>query len=431
MSKYASRYTSWCVMLSILGIIACVCSLGSLERGTLLGVGLLAVALSLSHVIPLEMFGLDTLSLAPGIELAASLILGVPAAIAAAIGYAMGVLVRTRRKEHRAQLIVHLAAVAPGIVAAACTGWYVRSIGFMAQPVVHIPSLVTAALIYFTVRALLGCVSDSLRYNISAARQALRFPIRMLGWVMLQLGVCAITYWVYSILGISIGLFVGHVVFALLVMYAARLYFGMRSTYWSTVLALIPAIESEVMYAEAHSMRVATYSVAIARKLLLGQHKMFGVFLGALFHDVGMAGVDERIFNKPGRLTDEEYCEMQKHVEIGAKVISKVPFLAPALPAVMYHHERWDGSGYPKALAARKIPLEARVVGVADVFDALRSPRPYRQALSIEEALNEIKQLAGKEFDPEVVTALEQAAADEIRWGKDAFAEHYSIDVVR
>jgi HD-GYP domain-containing protein (c-di-GMP phosphodiesterase class II) len=169
----------------------------------------------------------------------------------------------------------------------------------------------------------------------------------------------------------------------------------------------------------------------MARKMLLPEQTVKGVYIGAMMHDVGMAGIDERVLNKPGRLTDEEMQEVSLHVEIGSKIVEKVPFLQPASGIVRHHHERWDGDGYPDGIAGKNIPVGARIVAVADAFEALVSRRPYREAYTVVDALEEIRRCGGAQFDPAVVRALERAVLDQQRWGTSVFQQHYSVDIAR
>jgi len=127
---------------------------------------------------------------------------------------------------------------------------------------------------------------------------------------------------------------------------------------------------------------------------------------GSLLHDVGKIGVSDAILLKPGKLTDEEWVSMKRHPEIGYNMLRQVKFLEGAADLILHHHERWDGKGYPKGLAAGDIPLGARIFNVVDTFDSMTSDRPYRKALSTLDALNEILKFRGSQFDPTVVEAF-------------------------
>jgi len=132
---------------------------------------------------------------------------------------------------------------------------------------------------------------------------------------------------------------------------------------------------------------------------------------GALLHDVGKIGVSDTILLKPGRLTDAEWQEMRRHPEIGYALLRDVPFLTPALPLVRHHHERWDGSGYPARLCGEDIPFEARLFAVIDAYDALTSDRPYRAAMSHDDAIAILHRDSGSHFDPAMVEAFETMMA--------------------
>jgi HD-GYP domain-containing protein (c-di-GMP phosphodiesterase class II) len=134
---------------------------------------------------------------------------------------------------------------------------------------------------------------------------------------------------------------------------------------------------------------------------------MLDIERGALLHDVGKIGVPDSVLRKPNNLNRKEWEAMQKHPLLAGLMVSKVGFLEGAMPILLYHHERYDGSGYPFGLAQDRIPLEARIFAVVDAYDAMTSERPYRKAVSPEEALQEIKANAGIQFDPQVVAAFE------------------------
>jgi HD-GYP domain-containing protein (c-di-GMP phosphodiesterase class II) len=130
-----------------------------------------------------------------------------------------------------------------------------------------------------------------------------------------------------------------------------------------------------------------------------------------LLHDIGKIGISEKILNKPGKLTTEEWEVIKSHPQVGANIVSHTPQLAPCLTAILYHHERHDGLGYPKGLKGEEIPLEARILALADAFAAMTSERAYSNALTFEDALEEIKRGAGTQFDPQLVEIFCSALA--------------------
>ena len=160
-----------------------------------------------------------------------------------------------------------------------------------------------------------------------------------------------------------------------------------------------------------HGVRTAILAAALARRLGLDAGTVRRLRLAALLHDIGKVGVPGAVLRKPGPLTDEEWAAVRRHPEVGAEIVARVPGLTPVAEIILAHHERWDGSGYPRGLKGEEIPVEARILAVADVYDALRSDRPYRPAWSEEEALSYIRAQSGRLFDPRVVEALEEVTA--------------------
>lgn len=191
--------------------------------------------------------------------------------------------------------------------------------------------------------------------------------------------------------------------------------------YLGTIRGLAIAIDAKDQHSHRHVLRVQRLAVATARKMGLSPDLCEAVNTGALLHDIGKLGVPDYVLRKPGKLTDEEFAKLRQHPEIGTAILEGVPFPWPVLPAVRSHHERWDGSGYPDGLAGDSIPITARILAVADVYDALTSSRAYRAAWTGPSALTELQAQAGTLFDPVVVDAFaaildatEQAEADEV-----------------
>jgi putative nucleotidyltransferase with HDIG domain len=172
------------------------------------------------------------------------------------------------------------------------------------------------------------------------------------------------------------------------------------------------AIEARDPYTRGHSVRVTKIAEAIARQLGWDEERLELLYLGGPLHDVGKLGVSEEVLAKPGRLDDRELAQIREHPKLGARILLRVAALRGALPYVLYHHERWDGGGYPSGRAGEEIPLEARVLAVADAFDAMTSDRPYRQALDLDEALAEVERCAGTQFDPEIVRVFLELFAE-------------------
>jgi len=176
------------------------------------------------------------------------------------------------------------------------------------------------------------------------------------------------------------------------------------------ICSLATAIDTRDDYTGGHVERVARYAAATGSELGLSGDELRALWIGALLHDVGKIGVSDAILNKPGALTADEYAQMKRHPEIGAKVMASSSFLRPGLTAVLHHQEHWDGTGYPAGLRGEEISLHGRIVAVVDAYDALITRRPYRAATSNEAALAEIRACAGTQFDPAVVDAFLRAA---------------------
>jgi putative nucleotidyltransferase with HDIG domain len=170
--------------------------------------------------------------------------------------------------------------------------------------------------------------------------------------------------------------------------------------------SLNATVEAKDPYTAGHSQRVQDISVAIGARLGLDKARLDSLRLAGLFHDIGKLAVPDAILTKPARLTSEEFEQIQQHSEAGARIIGRLGRLRDAVPIIRHHHERWDGHGYPDGIAAEAIPLEAAIVGLADAWDAMTTDRPYQRALSVQEALGEIRRGRGTQFAPEVVDAF-------------------------
>ena len=181
--------------------------------------------------------------------------------------------------------------------------------------------------------------------------------------------------------------------------------------------ALSQAIEARDPYTQGHSARVSVISEVIARRLGWRSSRLAALRLGGQLHDVGKLNLDGAVLHKAGPLDEREQVEVRRHPLAGARLIRPFAVLRPALPYVLFHHERWDGDGYPSGRSREQIPPGARVLAVADAFDAMTSTRPYRGALPLDQALAEVRACAGSQFDPVVVRAFLAA------WAAGDFAQ--------
>ena len=179
--------------------------------------------------------------------------------------------------------------------------------------------------------------------------------------------------------------------------------FKLKLAYDSTIEGWAHALDMRDKETEGHSRRVTEMTISIAKALGIEDAKLIHMQRGALLHDIGKMGVPDNILLKPGPLTDEEWIIMKRHPEYAHSMLSKIDYLEPAIDIPYYHHEKWDGTGYPMGLKGKEIPLAARIFAVVDVWDALRSARPYRPAWTKDKTIEHIYSLAGAHFDPDVV----------------------------
>jgi HD-GYP domain-containing protein (c-di-GMP phosphodiesterase class II) len=179
-----------------------------------------------------------------------------------------------------------------------------------------------------------------------------------------------------------------------------------QELFLETIRTLAAAIDAKDPYTRGHSERVSSFSMAISRHLGLNQEEVFRVHIAAILHDVGKLGIRESILNKPGGLSDDEFEIMRQHPSIGAQIMSPIRMLKDIIPGIRNHHETWDGTGYPDNLEGEQIPMVARIIGVADTFDAMTTTRPYQQAMTLDYVLAKMRSMSGSRFDPLVVDAF-------------------------
>jgi HD-GYP domain-containing protein (c-di-GMP phosphodiesterase class II) len=179
--------------------------------------------------------------------------------------------------------------------------------------------------------------------------------------------------------------------------------------------SLTSALDARDPYTAGHSRRVSEYACAIGAAMGLGRDQLNEIRIGALLHDVGKIGISDSILLKPGKLTPEENALIQEHPSIGRRILEGVHGLKPYFAVVELHHENWDGTGYPHGLRGEETPLTARIVKIADAYDAMTSDRPYRQGMSHEKALAVFEQISGSQLDPSVVEGLRRLEALELK----------------
>lgn len=176
--------------------------------------------------------------------------------------------------------------------------------------------------------------------------------------------------------------------------------FDSRQAHIQTIIMLANIIEARDAYTRDHVQRVQALAIELGNALGWTPEAMVTLEYGSLLHDIGKIAIPETILNKPDRLTQQEFETIQSHTLVGAKILENIPHLRGAIPYVRYHHERWDGTGYPDGMAGEDIPLEGRLMAIVDFFDALTSERSYHKNLPIDQVLGMIRDNAGKHFDP-------------------------------
>jgi putative nucleotidyltransferase with HDIG domain len=202
-----------------------------------------------------------------------------------------------------------------------------------------------------------------------------------------------------------------------------RLYSQLQRSYLGTITSLYFALEAKDQYTRGHSERVFHYSLHMGRELDLSLEDMVSLKYAALLHDLGKIGIPDSILLKPGKLTPQEYATIRNHPSVGASILEPIQFLRQVKDIIRHHHEHYDGNGYPDGLRAEDIRIQDRIIAVADAFDAMRSDRPYREARTREDALEELQRFAGSQFCPHCVEAFNRVITEIGDFYDDPFLE--------
>jgi len=189
----------------------------------------------------------------------------------------------------------------------------------------------------------------------------------------------------------------------------ASLYKELDELFLSSIRAIVEAVDAKDPYTQGHSVRVVEYSLLVGEAVKLNKEALKDLEVSAILHDVGKIGIPDRILAKPGRLTEEEYEYIKRHPQFSADIIGPIAKLKRLTPYILHHHERFDGKGYPAGLKGRAIPIFARIIAIADSFDAMTSSRPYRDKMNLDIAFQELRDNSGTQFDPKLVPVFIEA----------------------
>ena len=386
---------------------------GSLEHPVLLG-SLLLLSIGV-HTIKVKLpvgRSTSTLSLGYAVNFASLLVLGPGAAawVTAAGGLSQCTLnVAVRNPWYRTLFSVSSLVLSMEL-GARVLAW-AGGAGANGQADVVIRSIVASALVYFLCNSLLIATVVALSTRQSLLRvwdqeYLWSAPNYFVGAFVAQVTVQGVHAWGYGSAALLVPLFL---TYRLYKVYLGRMDDERRHVrelsdmHLATVEALAMAIEAKDATARSHVRRVQYYATELCRAIGLRDELIEGVRIAALLHDIGKLGVPDHLLAKSGPLTPEEFARVRRYPEIGAEIVSAVPFPYPVAPLIRHHHERWDGTGYPDAIGGDVIPLGARIIAIAERFDALRSERPYRPPLSFAEAVAHITHEAGTSLDPHLV----------------------------
>lgn len=263
--------------------------------------------------------------------------------------------------------------------------------------------LVALAVSAFAINAFLVTVGFSVKYG-ATVREVWREHLAWLFPVQMSLSVVGV--FIAQVMAIEIAGFALFVFPLLVSRQVYQHYIRLKQGYLDTVRSLVGALEAKDPYTRGHSERVAQYGAMIADSMGLPDETIQRIRLAAQLHDLGKVGLSDNVLRKPAGLTSDEYLEVTNHPEVGAQIVERVPSLCELAIIVRHHHERYDGTGYVAGLRGDEIPLESRVLAVADSFDAMTSSRAYRAAMSWSEASEEIVACQGSQFDPDIVPHL-------------------------
>jgi diguanylate cyclase (GGDEF)-like protein len=400
--------------------------------------GILIVLAMLAEYFQITLYGPDTLSVSMALNFAAAPILGIPGVMAVSLTIALVHYVRRRPLLYKTAFnwSTHLLAGLPAVFLLAMP----HDVPLMSRIVVLLAAALLAATAYFVIDT--GMVATAIalagRENVV---QVWRERFQWLAGHYVALGVTGLFI---SLAYFALGPFsvLAFMVPIAMMRYAQKQYvdrtessvrelkrmnaeltfanrevmlanLAMQDLNEELFLTLSKIIDARDPYVGGHAAKVADYAIAIARELRMPEERLEALRQAGFLHDIGKIGISEQVLHKPSKLTDEEYEYVKKHAALGGEFLETSRALRHLSPFVRHHHERWDGKGYPDALTADEIELEARILAVCDAAEAMASDRPYRKGMSLDEMVEEIKRCAGTQFDPNVAAAFVKIVARE------------------
>lgn len=372
-----------------------------LQHTDLLGVFLFSVAAVGAELSPVAFPDYGIISVAPAFYLAGVLLF--PLGVAVWIGSLASLIadVVTRRKFYKAAFNAAQYAICIGGSAAVFHAAKTTTSGI--DLLLDAPALVALTVVYYILNVTAVCVA----YGLTAKRSPFTvWRIHMRNVAFLYFASAAIGILIATVYLLKPAGIILMILPVMIIHYAMRSYTGLRIETRETLELLADLIDQRDVYTYQHSQRVAQYAQETALRLELGEDQVEQIVQAARIHDLGKIGVDNSVLLKPGRLGEKEWDVIRRHPEAGADAASRLRLYQKGADLVRYHHEHYDGTGYPGGLVGERIPLGARVIAVADAFDAMTSDRPYRQAMSFAQAMAELKRCRGTQFDPAVVDAL-------------------------
>lgn len=431
---------AYIAILAALGVIVLITSSMQARTSSIDPVMFLfiLVLVGLAQRNPVMLFRSSAISVAFAVKIAAYVLFGTPVALWATV-VVVAVNAYTPKPKPARKVLFNLGGMMLSTYLASTT---YQLVGGMVPPGAFVPTMLAVAVsaaVYFAVNSLLTAAVITL----TSSARFVDVWVQNFAWMPVNYLATAVNGAALALAYQSLGL-IGVIVFVLplgVAWYSFKLYMmkstqlrdrnrelvtmneslqrtsdRLESSHVSVIAALLGSLAAKERSTPGHSAATMQHALAVAKSLGLGPDEVAAVNLGALFHDIGKIGIPEHILLKPSPLTDEEWAEMKTHPVIGANLIGEVPNLEKIRPIVLAHHEHYDGSGYPNGLKGDEIPLAAQIISVADTYEAITSTRPYRPALGHNEAVAELRRVAGSQLNPIVVEAfirqIEIGAAD-------------------